>query len=296
MMINLMYVELTDMFLPCCKHVPVQRWLQFWLCCLSAGFLYFWGIVFLLLTTLIMVFKKEYSSTEPSLGVVQTYHLLWNITRLPSIRMTALILLTSKVSSTVFCRFLVSVCLGWIFWRVQFAGIWSTCKNVKVKVTPVQALRLCTGHTDHRRSRSIDLPFHDHSTRRGWGVSVTPRPLFTPVKTRYQLYRRLGGPQGRSGQVQKISPPTGIRSPDCPARSQSLYRLRCPTRLKGIVEQYIGWMKNTPPNLQIVRHCTIQKMFTAIGFLRHGFWITISWWFKKCSVSIMSLIAGCCTS
>jgi len=26
-------------------------------------------------------------------------------------------------------------------------------------------------------------------------------------KTRYPLYRRLGGPQGRSGRVQKISPP-----------------------------------------------------------------------------------------
>ena len=26
-------------------------------------------------------------------------------------------------------------------------------------------------------------------------------------KTRYPLYRRLGGPQGRSGQVRKISPP-----------------------------------------------------------------------------------------
>ena len=30
------------------------------------------------------------------------------------------------------------------------------------------------------------------------------------------------GPKGRSGQVRKISPPTGIRSPDRPARSQSL--------------------------------------------------------------------------
>ena len=38
-------------------------------------------------------------------------------------------------------------------------------------------------------------------------VSVMPRPLFTPGKTRYPLYRRLGGPQGRSGQVLKISPP-----------------------------------------------------------------------------------------
>ena len=31
-----------------------------------------------------------------------------------------------------------------------------------------------------------------------------------PGKTRYQLYRRLGGPQGRSGQVRKISPPQGF--------------------------------------------------------------------------------------
>jgi hypothetical protein len=45
-------------------------------------------------------------------------------------------------------------------------------------------------------------------------------------KTWYPLYRRLHGPQGQSGQVRKISPPTGIRSPDCPARRESLYR-RC---------------------------------------------------------------------
>jgi len=50
----------------------------------------------------------------------------------------------------------------------------------KVKVTLAQALRLCTGRTVHRGSRGIALPFLDHSTRRGWGVSVTPRPLFTP--------------------------------------------------------------------------------------------------------------------
>ena len=72
----------------------------------------------------------------------------------------------------------------------------------------VQALKLCTGRTAHRGNRGIALPFHDHGTISGWGVSVTLRPLFTPGKTRYPLYRRLGGPQGRSGQVQKISPPS----------------------------------------------------------------------------------------
>jgi len=40
-----------------------------------------------------------------------------------------------------------------------------------------------------------------------------------PGKNRLKLYRRLGEPQGRSRQVRKISSPTGIRSPDRPARS-----------------------------------------------------------------------------
>ena len=84
--------------------------------------------------------------------------------------------------------------------------------KVKVKVTLVQALRLCTGRTAHRGSRGIALPFHDHVTIRGWGVSITPWLLFTRGKTRYPLYRRLGGPQGWSGQVQKIMSPPGFDS------------------------------------------------------------------------------------
>ena len=56
------------------------------------------------------------------------------------------------------------------------------------------------------------------------GVSPTPRPPLPPGKTRYPLYRRLRGPQGRPGR-EVILVPTGIRSPDRSARSQSLYRL-----------------------------------------------------------------------
>jgi len=44
-----------------------------------------------------------------------------------------------------------------------------------------------------------------------WGGLSTPRSdRFTPGKTRYPLYRRLGGHQGRSGRLRKISPPTGF--------------------------------------------------------------------------------------
>jgi hypothetical protein len=95
----------------------------------------------------------------------------------------------------------------------------------KVSCTLVQALSLCTGLTTHRGSRGIDLPYHDHGTRSDEGSASRPGRSLPPGKTRYPLYRRLVGPQDRSGQVRKISLHTGIRSPDRPARSQSLYRL-----------------------------------------------------------------------
>jgi len=41
-----------------------------------------------------------------------------------------------------------------------------------------------------------------------------------PGEIQYPLYRRLGGHHGQSGRVRKISPPTGIRPPDRPARSE----------------------------------------------------------------------------
>jgi len=60
-----------------------------------------------------------------------------------------------------------------------------------------------------------------------------------PGRARYPLYKRLGGLQGRSGRVGKISSPTGIRSLDCPVPSELLYRLRYP----GINTRNISWDK-----------------------------------------------------
>jgi hypothetical protein len=76
----------------------------------------------------------------------------------------------------------------------------------KVNCTLVQALRLCTGRTAHRGSRGTALFFLDHDTRMGEGTESRPDRSLPPGKTRYSLYRRLGGPQGRSGEVRKISP------------------------------------------------------------------------------------------
>jgi hypothetical protein len=59
-------------------------------------------------------------------------------------------------------------------------------------------------------SRGIALLILKLGARRGWKLSTAPRPLYPPGKTRYTLYRRLGGPQCRSGRVRKISPPPGF--------------------------------------------------------------------------------------
>jgi len=63
----------------------------------------------------------------------------------------------------------------------------------------------------------------------GWS---TPRPgRFIPGKeTQYPLYRRLGGLQGRSGKVQKISPPPGFdhRNPQPVASRYTDYAIPAP--------------------------------------------------------------------
>jgi len=62
-----------------------------------------------------------------------------------------------------------------------------------------------------RVGRGIALLFHARGTRRGWVVNSTPWPHFTPGKTRYSFYRRMGGPQGRYGRAENLVA-TGIRS------------------------------------------------------------------------------------
>jgi hypothetical protein len=96
--------------------------------------------------------------------------------------------------------------------------------NKKGKVPPI------TGHECPRREVEVWLYSFFNPVAR-WGGWLTPRSgRFTPGKeTLYPLYRRLGGPQGRSKRVRKMfPPPSGIRSPNHPARSESLYQLSYP--------------------------------------------------------------------
>ena len=68
------------------------------------------------------------------------------------------------------------------------------------------------------------LLFHERNTRRGWVVSSTPRPYFTPGKDPVPIIQEAGwapGPVWTGGK----SRPHRDSIPDFPVRSQSLYRL-----------------------------------------------------------------------
>ena len=73
----------------------------------SVGFLYFWGVVFLVTTTLVMIMKSEKTRTringsaadkeEIEHGIINTYLLLWKVIKLPAVVSLIGILLTVKV-------------------------------------------------------------------------------------------------------------------------------------------------------------------------------------------------------
>jgi len=89
-----------------------------------------------------------------------------------------------------------------------------------------------------RVGRGIALLFHDRGTRRGWVVSSTLRPHFTPEKESVPFLQEAGwapGPVWTGGK----SRPHRDSIPDRPARSQSLYWLSYRVHLNTVYAQYL---------------------------------------------------------
>jgi hypothetical protein len=76
--------------------------------------------------------------------------------------------------------------------------------KVKGKVIPLQARCGTEG------GRGAALLFHDRGTRRGWVVSSTPRPHFTPGKDPVPIVQEAGWAPG-DGRAENLVP-TGIGS------------------------------------------------------------------------------------
>ena len=76
--------------------------------------------------------------------------------------------------------------------------------KVRVKLT------LTAGHEGPEGEQKYNSTLSLTSALDGVGGQRHPPANLPPGKTRYPLYRRLGGSQGRSGHVWKISPPPGF--------------------------------------------------------------------------------------
>jgi len=96
--------------------------------------------------------------------------------------------------------------------------------NVKIKCILVQAVRLCSGRMAYRGSRGIALLFLDHGTRRS-EVSASRSGRSFPGKDPIRIVQEAGWTPRPVWTDAENFAPIGIRSPDRPARSQSLYRL-----------------------------------------------------------------------
>ena len=91
-------------------------------------------------------------------------------------------------------------------------------ETMKVKFTLEQATKA------HWGSRGIALlSLTSELDGGGWS---TPRPgRFTPAKTRYPLYSRVGRPLGRYGRMRKTSPPPGFDPRTVQPVASHYYRL-----------------------------------------------------------------------
>jgi len=104
----------------------------------------------------------------------------------------------------------------------------------------------------------------------GEGSALRPGRSLSPGKARYTFYRRMGGPQGWSGQVRKISHPTGIRTPNRPARSPSLYRLSYPVHINTtnhyLITSYATEKDINMCNISIGKN-NYNKLYTVLSCL-----------------------------
>ena len=111
-------------------------------------------------------------------------------------------------------------------------------------------------------SRGILYPFM--TTALEWGERSSSRPGLSlpPGKTRYPFYKRLGEPQGRVGQVRKISPPPGFdpRTVQPVASRYTDYSTRPTLLMEGACLFHVG-------NVLLYKDWPSEVWFPSCGFL-----------------------------
>jgi len=101
----------------------------------------------------------------------------------------------------------------------------------------------------------------------GEGSASLPDRSLPPGMTWYQLYRKLGGPQGQSGQVRKISPPLGFD----------------PRTVPPIASHYTNY--TTRPTIYTKAYLNVKRALQAYIFplifscyvLKYNTWLQAGW-------------------
>ena len=124
------------------------------------------------------------------------------------------------------------------------------------------------------------FPLQSRLWPRGWAIeggawsAARPGRSLPSGKTRYWLYRRLGGPQGRSGRAENLAPPgfdpqpVVSRCTDWATRSTP-YQWYIPWPITKLAFQCMsprhkGWLRNSFCSVLLTR------VFTVIDSLRLG--------------------------
>jgi hypothetical protein len=128
------------------------------------------------------------------------------------------------------------------------------CSLVTVKVQlsryrPEQAQRV---------KRCTALAFRDPGARRGWVVSITPRPLYPRGRPGTHCTVGWVAPRAVLDVCEKSRPHRDFRSPDRPARNQSLYRLSYPS-------PHVAWYRGKLLLITNVHGVNSQKMYISIS-------------------------------
>ena len=146
------------------------------------------------------------------------------------------------------------------------------CSQLSIKVK-IQWSRYRPG-VAHRVGRGIALLFHDRGTRRGWVVSSTPRPHFTP-RERPGTHFTGGWVDPRPGlDGRKISSPPGFDpGPSSPYSVVIPTELPCPPIIHRIsliitIKYPVPWRWNSKYNLRVYT-CTNFVMYLTVSNVMH---------------------------
>ena len=101
-------------------------------------------------------------------------------------------------------------------------------------------IQTTTGHEGPEVEKSYSSALSSTSALDGGGGWSTPRPgRFTPGKDPVPIVQEAGWAPGPAWQGAENLAPTGVQSPDRPARSESLYRLSYRGPQSQTVQQFI---------------------------------------------------------